>query len=193
MQGQRHVDLGEDRQVPTFGAPNGQALLERWLELAPHRLTQRVDLLLSEAEAEPRIQRLCVRRGRDHKMVRPLLVRDPDPGGSGIGLANCLHVRAATPRVLDPHVRAPCLVRSWSAQHVGDCSSVQRDDRSGRIRLLEQRGNLLTSRGGELESTIESEDLPPLMAVALGEEPACLVEIIGAERADFVASHRRAS
>ncbi len=151
-------------------------------------LPDRVDVLLPEAEAEPRVDQLWI-GGRDDGIVRRPALLDPARGCERIEVAGRFRLAHGMARRFHPDVRPPRGIRPRRADQVADGGSAACRDRSRRVRCREglDRGpgdDRLLERGREagLEQAVGT--------VALCQQLGGLVDDVRGERMELQAFHR---
>ena len=97
-------------------------------------------MLVPEAEAEPGVDQLGIRR-RNHRVVGRPTLRDPGRGGRAVEVADELRRRGRVAGRLDPHVRSPDLVERHADEVAGDVAGAEGDD-AGRAVAGQKRGDL---------------------------------------------------
>jgi len=172
---QRQVELEEIVDHRLLGTADFAAHGKPDLDAARHLLVA-VCLLLPEAEPEPGVDELRLRR--QERVVALVALLDPAGGGMSVEIARVLRVLDGVPGQLDPDVRAPDLRRLRSSDHVADKTALAKRSRAAHAlvaaEMLERRKRL----AGVLEARIEQRFDDPVAGMAGREQPGRVLQVL---------------
>lgn len=183
MPGDYELQIGQRVEVVTRGLANDKLGPRRDPERRPGDLPDRVEVLLTEVQAEPGVHELDV--GRRHEdVVIPAAFIDPPLRGRSVQLADQGGIRRGMPRRLHPDVVAPRPALLLTEQVADHRAVAERNDPRSPIRrerLLDGRPRHLRS----LERGIHQRLCEPVPAMPLGEQRGGAVDVAGLERTDL--------
>ena len=179
---QRDIEPRERVQVLAAGKADDQARRPGGALSRGRRLPDRVDLLMAEAEPEPRVDERVV-GSRQHRVVQGEAVGDPAFRGRRVEVPHELGADGGVAGRLDPHVRPPARVAGSADDEACDLAVHQAGDTRRAVRT-DERADLLACQVRILVPLVEAGLDEPVRAVALGEQDRGAVQVLLRERHD---------